>query len=378
MTITFHSTNAGFYTLGVTEMAMSPALFLQTDQNVTGQFVALDDQSHWQNIESLGNTSFFARADNIGALPHGYLGQLASINLQSVTLYRQEHGQDIAIGQLTFDNMIAVQATYETIGNHAQNGWVVDVAPSIMQIASQQGFTFLGGRGADIFDLNYEPLYYRETNEIRLRGGDDFANGSSGNDRIFGGRGDDVLIDNAGQNHLFGGAGDDDITFGNQSDGNRGRGGAGDDVIVSGHGNDALFGGSGDDDIFAGNGDDILRGGTGDDTIQGDDGVDRIFGGSGDDLINAGSGHDLLVGGTGHDTFVFYQNTDGHDVIRDFDADADMIALPDLIDGFDELQFTQQRNGTLITIADEDFSIKLRGVDADNITADDFIFADFC
>ncbi|WP_099592868.1 calcium-binding protein [Paramylibacter kogurei] len=378
MAMTFHSTDAGFYTLTATEITMSPALFTQSAQNNAGQLVALNGAEDLQNLESLGRTNLIIRTEFSAPVSNAYLGQTVSVNVDQLTLYRQEQGQEIAIGQLAFDGAITLDATYDNIGANGQSGWVVDIAPSILQIASQQGFAFYGGHGMDAFNLEHQPRYYRETNEIHLRGGDDFAVGSNGNDRIFGGRGDDELIDNAGQNQLFGGAGADQITFGNATDNNFGRGGAGDDILISGHGNDRLHGDAGDDQIFAGNGDDILRGGAGNDTIQGDAGNDRIFGGSGDDLINAGSGDDVLRGGRGQDTFVFFQNTDGQDTIRDFDANGDVIALPDFIGGFEELQLTQQRNGTLITIAGEGFSIKLRGVDADDITADDFIFADFC
>lgn len=75
----------------------------------------------------------------------------------------------------------------------------------------------------------------------------------------------------------------------------------------------------------------------GNDTIFGSGHGQSIWGGSGDDEIHAGAGRDTLYGqvgddklsgGKGSDTFLFYEETDDDDVIRDLDIkgnDADIL-----------------------------------------------------
>lgn len=56
------------------------------------------------------------------------------------------------------------------------------------------------------------------------------------------------------------------------------------------------------------------------DALYGFGGADNIKGNGGNDILAGGKGDDMLYGGTGSDIFVFNKG-DGHDTIRDFDAD---------------------------------------------------------
>ena len=89
---------------------------------------------------------------------------------------------------------------------------------------------------------------------VRLGDGDDFVNGYTGVDRVFGGRGSDWI-----------------------------RTGVGDDVIKGGRGGDRLVGVEDDD---------VVRGGAGRDQVGGGPGRDRLYGGDGADSISCGDGRD--------------------------------------------------------------------------------------
>ncbi|MBF0120117.1 MAG: hypothetical protein HQK79_14885 [Desulfobacterales bacterium] len=202
--------------------------------------------------------------------------------------------------------------------------------------------------------------------------GNDSINGLTGNDTLDGGEGNDTLDGGEGNDTLDGGEGNDTLDGGEGNDtldGGRGcdsiSGGSGDDRIDGGSGNDTIDGGSGNDNITAGDFSkskstnplfeerNLIRGGTGNDTITGyygsdtldggdnndniagNDGNDSILGGAGNDFLSGGTGDDIMKGGTGDDTLyggsgsdIFEFNAgDGHDVIRDFNIEADKIVL---------------------------------------------------
>nr|VFJ60439.1 MAG: Hemolysin-type calcium-binding repeat-containing protein [Candidatus Kentron sp. DK] len=96
-------------------------------------------------------------------------------------------------------------------------------------------------------------------------------------------------------------------------------------TLIGNNGDNTLTGLSGDDDITGNDGDDILNGGAGNDVIWGNDGSDRISGGTGNDFLWGGAKADVLSGGSGTDTFYFYQPSDGHDSITDFQSGIDKI-----------------------------------------------------
>ena len=76
----------------------------------------------------------------------------------------------------------------------------------------------------------------------------------------------------------------------------------------------------------------------GNDEIYGGAGDDIIFGQEGDDIISGGSGDDILYGGSGSDTFLFDSAADGHDTIKDFDVNEDVLDFSGLISGYSNVQ----------------------------------------
>jgi len=133
-------------------------------------------------------------------------------------------------------------------------------------------------------------------------GGDDFLEGLSGNETLFGDR--------------F-------PSPGEVADDGRERGIPGNDTLQGGDGRDKLFGDEGND---------ILDGGNDADTLEGGLGEDTLFGGSGDDTLDGDSPNtsfsqradDYMAGGSGNDTYsvntsndiVFENASEGNDTIK--------------------------------------------------------------
>lgn len=204
----------------------------------------------------------------------------------------------------------------------------VDLFAGSAAVASARG----GGdliRGGDGNDIIVGDMYYVEDAQIgqrnSARGGNDTLHGDNGNDRIYG---DTVASNDAfehfGDDHIYGGAGND-LLYG---DAVSFAVGLPADVVIGG--NDFIDGGLGDDRIFGGVGADTLAGRDGHDRIDGGYGNDDIAGGRGDDIIIGGAGDDRLYGDKqfpgGADTFQFFADA-GHDLIMDFDADADTLEI---------------------------------------------------
>lgn len=129
--------------------------------------------------------------------------------------------------------------------------------------------------------------------------------------------------------------------------------------------------------IRALSGDDKLYGSAKDDYIEGHNGNDLIKGGAGDDMLWSGRGNDILFGGAGDDFFFFkpaasLYKGDGHDVIKDFDADGsdghqDYLAVNDKA-------FTIHAEGKNTVIEFEGGSFTLLGVKTSELSGDDFSF----
>lgn len=79
------------------------------------------------------------------------------------------------------------------------------------------------------------------------------------------------------------------------------RGEAGDDILLGGFGADKLVGGAGNDLLQGLTGRDELRGGHGSDYLNGGSGRDHIYGGLDSDQLLGGIGADFLDGGAGDD-----------------------------------------------------------------------------
>ncbi|WP_206736216.1 cadherin domain-containing protein, partial [Bradyrhizobium betae] len=89
------------------------------------------------------------------------------------------------------------------------------------------------------------------------------------------------------------------------------------------------------------------------------------------------SGDDYLTGSSGHDQFVFSQPI-GHDVIYNFDATSDQIDLIGYagFTGFGDIlaHMADDAAGNAVIALGDGQSITLHGVDANSLTANDFVF----
>lgn len=141
-----------------------------------------------------------------------------------------------------------------------------------------------------------------------------------------------------------------------------------------------------------------IDGTSGNDTLIGTDGHNIIDGLAGNDIMDGGAGNDQLLaffgddtmtGGVGDDTFSFWAGEEdyevfpqrssqdgifGDNVITDFTVGEDTIDFAGrLVRRFEDLEITQDGNDALISFFWGD-SVRLEGVDANTLTADDFSF----
>jgi serralysin len=152
------------------------------------------------------------------------------------------------------------------------------------------------------------------TDSIFGLGGDDTLNPGSGvNDYIDGGTGVDLLVadySNVSGPYSFSFDNIEKVSF---------KGSNGDDNFTFNNTTDTLYGNGGNDTLNAGAFDDYLDGGSG---------SDSLFGGDGNDSIYGGAGNDTLYGGLGADKFGFYFQSEGIDIIKDFNkSEGDKIEI---------------------------------------------------
>jgi hypothetical protein len=238
------------------------------------------------------------------------------------------------------------------------------------EIWAEYGYdTVLGNAGADT-------IYF-------LGDQADYADGGSGNDRIYAGGGNDTLYGNDDDDLIFGNGGNDFIGGGAGQD--TVDGGKGDDTIYGNEGHDSIEGGIGNDELIGGQHNDTLKGGADadwlfgeedNDLLMGGSGNDSLFGGLGDDTLRGGSGIDQLHGGQGYDTFVFMKGSGWNDVVLDYDDRRDMIDLSKTtINKFEQLDITDTTyDGMPAAYVDYGSGgFYLLGVRASQLDADDFV-----
>lgn len=193
-----------------------------------------------------------------------------------------------------------------------------------------------GGQGDDLLEGgkgNDELLGSNGFDDIDGGAGDDVVSGGAGNDLIFGFDGNDTLSGNAGDDSIAGEAGDDNIKGGFGDDDL--EGGAGKDKLLGQQDDDLMGGGGAKDKLTGGEGNDELYGDKGDDVLKGSVGNDSLDGGDNDDKLYGGAGGDLLRGGLGADEFHFQKQSDGADVVADFDTGGDKLVFN--ASGFDNM-----------------------------------------
>lgn len=199
-----------------------------------------------------------------------------------------------------------------------------------------------------------------------------------------------------------------------------------DDLIIVGGGPQWISAGNGKDVVYAGGGPDIVNGGSGKDSLFGQGGPDELHGGNGPDVLSGGCGPDQLTGGRGPDIFVYaarreapargdhddaHDGGDDHDhqggggdggdgcagadrveTITDFQVHVDKIDVSQLaVDSFSDVPdayavWVEQEGDDAIVRIDidgnlsgdhpADMEIVLAGVDAELVSAGDFIFGD--
>jgi Ca2+-binding RTX toxin-like protein len=104
---------------------------------------------------------------------------------------------------------------------------------------------------------------------------------------------------------------------------------------------------------------------------------DVIFGGAGADRLDGGPGDDVMRGGGSADRFIRHHG-DGSDTITDFKAGSggDRIELDDYaFRSFAELRIEQHGSDAVLNLG-ADGTMRLKGVDASDLTAANFTFAD--
>ncbi|MCB1367408.1 MAG: hypothetical protein KDK00_06585 [Rhodobacteraceae bacterium] len=134
-------------------------------------------------------------------------------------------------------------------------------------------------------------------------------------------------------------------------------------ALDGGRGRDRLVGHGGEDELRGKAGRDVLAGGAGDDTLYGGRGADRLTGGRGDDRLS---------GGAHADRFIFNGKA-GRDIIRDFEDGIDLMVIRGGDLAFDALTIRDANAGAIVEFADT--TIVLRGLTADQLSADDFLFS---
>ncbi len=149
------------------------------------------------------------------------------------------------------------------------------------------------------------------------------------------------------------------------------RGTSGSDNLLLRRGDDKAKGRGGDDVLKGQGGDDKLKGDAGDDDLHGDGGKDRLWGGAGDDALDGGKGNDRMWGGGGADVFHLSKG-DGRDVIFDFKPGQDLIEIGRGAGRFGQLDIEQKGKDAIVSF--RNVAVKLDDVDADDLSAADFLF----
>lgn len=213
-----------------------------------------------------------------------------------------------------------------------------------------------GGLGNDTIDAG------QDNDTVGSGYGDDEVHAGTGDDIVSAGPGNDKIYGDLGNDRLAGSYGNDTV-----------RGDGGDDLIGGGNGNDLIRGGAENDTISGGSHNDTVWGGDGNDDVGGYYGDDVLYGEDGNDIIRGGAGDDIMNGGAGADTFVFRRSeSTGRDVINDFEINKDKIEIVGSRLSFETLDISDSAEGAVVRFADHD--IILKGVDAAELDANDFLF----
>jgi Cadherin-like domain/RTX calcium-binding nonapeptide repeat (4 copies) len=209
---------------------------------------------------------------------------------------------------------------------------------------------------------NKAPLIKNDGNNSEDKIPSSIKTGTKKADKLEGTSGDDLIDGKEGHDTILGRGGNDTIK------GDRGK-----DVIRGGQGDDLINGGLGDDKLF---------GDLGNDTLWDEQGHNRLNGGKGDDkLIVNYDAKNILTGGEGSDQFWLVvddledDNLKNTTKITDFTAGEDKTADKDKIGIVGDFTFADLTfKGSTIMIDDVKL-VTLKGVQANSLTENDFVFA---
>jgi|GEM_PF-1115228 len=331
-----------------------------------------------------------------------------TISFYAVALHEIGH----AIGLDHDDSMNAIMNAYYSSSNPTLSLQADDIAGAVALYGAAEApvvETGSGGNDSLTGDGNDDIIVGAGGDDtLSGGGGDDELSGGTGSDVLNGGVGNDVLVGGEGGDVLIGGTGFDmakyssGVTASLQNPGrNRGeaqgdqyqsveglvgsdfrdilQGNRGTNVLEGGGGRDRLLGMNGNDFIDGGDGGDVINGGRGRDNLTGGAGSDKLKGGGQADVLNGGAGNDRLIGGGGSDRFVF-EGEFGRDVVRKFVAgpgSEDVLHI--VVDGFDSFSdlngHMRQSGGATIIDLGGGNTIKLAGVDVNDLGASDFMFS---
>ncbi|MGF1864967.1 hypothetical protein L4D15_06750 [Enterovibrio norvegicus] len=293
-------------------------------------------------------------------------------------------GNDVLLGDGGNDTLFGEEGN-DTLNSGGGNNELDGGMGDDVLVTQQGNHTLTGGAGSDTFDIGRsESLSQNLTYHTTIT---DFETDNDSVNLTH-------IIDNASLHHL-----DADGVFRASSLLDQ----MGDDVVLEASSNASItFENTAIDDIsgdlfnvtlIGRNGADHIVGWNGNDTLIGRNGNDTLEGGNGADRLEGGVGFDTLTGGEGADTFVVDDDRSNYsvietDTITDFVIGEDKIAFDDYYHAdmdFDDFVVTQQGDDTLVQIireytsggnqySDADVNVLLKGIDAEDISANDFEF----
>jgi Ca2+-binding RTX toxin-like protein len=255
--------------------------------------------------------------------------------------------------------------------------WVDDVDDVVIEQAG-------GGNADEVRTTLSSYTLSEEVELLRFTGTGSFVGaGNASNNRIWGGVSADTLDGGTGADTLIGGLGDDTYHVDSAGDLVQETSVAGgtDTVIFSGSAHTLAFR---VENLIATSATGVSLNGNGlSNQITGGAGNDTISGGNGNDTIVGGTGNDTLNGGGNSDVFVFNAGF-GADMINGFDSNP--LNGQDLLDisglGISAATFGTDVNitgvvgtGTVVSFTGSADTITLIGVNAGNVTVQDFILA---
>ncbi|MBQ0919969.1 hypothetical protein KBW71_16145 [Hydrogenophaga aromaticivorans] len=326
----------------------------------------LDLGANLENITLLGGGNIHAIGNGLDNLIVGNTGNNRLWGLV---------GNDTLLGNAGQDTLNGGVGTDELRGEGGNDLYQIDdVNDVVIELAG-------GGNADEVRTTLSSYTLADEVELLRFNGLGSFTGtGNASNNRIWGGTSGDTLDGGVGNDTLNGGQGDD--TYLVDSAGDLIQDGGGIDTVISSGAAYTL--GNNVEHLISLNAVGAALNGNGlANQITGGSGADSIFGGNGNDTIEGGAGNDTMAGGGNNDVFVFNAGF-GADTINGFDSNP--LNGQDLLDisglGISAATFGAEVNitgvvgtGTVVSFTGSADTITLIGVNAANVTVQDFILA---